>query len=267
MEPTEDTKLLLGKFRGFVKKNKDPENRGRIKVVVPSILKEALTHWALPCLPFGGRPDQGWFTVPEKDALVWIEFEEGNLDKPIWTGTFWQQPHETPVETQDALPDVRMLKTASGHTLIFDDSEEEESIRIFHKAGAELNIDKNGSIVLLDVSGGKITLNAKAQKIEVKDKNGNFMIMGKQGTKIKDSNGNQLVMKGSGITVEASASLTIEGTQVQVGGAGGESIIKGQSFLSLFASHVHVSSVSGSPTSPPIPQGEFSTLSKTNTVT
>jgi len=267
MEQSEDTKLYFGKYRGFVKQNKDPDNRGRIKVIVPSILMEAPTHWALPCMPFGGRPDEGWFTVPEEDAQVWVEFEEGNINKPIWTGTFWQQPNETPKESQDALSDVRMLKTASGHTLLFDDSKEEELIRLFHKAGAELNIDKHGSIVLLDVSGGKITMNAKAQKIEVKDNNGNIMTMGKQGTTIKDSQGNTIVMKGNGITVTTDANLTLEGAQVQVGGAGGEPIIKGQSFLSLFASHVHTSSVSGSPTSPPIPQGEFSTLSTTNTVT
>jgi len=57
------------------------------------------------------------------------------------------------------------------------------------------------------------------------------------------------------------AQIVLDGNQVMLGGAGGEPLIKGQSFLSLFATHVHTSSPSGGPTSPPLPQGEMSTLS------
>ena len=68
--------------------------------------------------------------------------------------------------------------------------------------------------------------------------------------------------------VSSSATITIEGSMVNIGGSGGEPLIKGQSFLSLFATHIHtVAPVVGGPTSPPIPQGEMSTLSVTNKVT
>lgn len=256
----------FGKYRGFVKDNKDPKHQGRLILLVPPLLGNTQTHWALPCMPYGGSPDTGWFALPEIDAQVWVEFEEGCIDSPIWTGTFWQQSDESPRETQESLPDVRMLKTASGHTLLFDDSENNPSIRLFHKDGAELNIDKEGSIFLLDGADGEITMNAEAKKLEIKDANGNTLTMSKQGTEVRDTHGNKIVMQGSGITVSATT-LKLEGAQVQVGGAGGEPLIKGTSFLSLFATHVHTCSGSGFPSSPPIPQGEFSTLSVKNTVT
>lgn len=79
-----------GKYRGFVVDNSDPEQLGRIRLRVPSILGDSVTGWALPCLPFGGLADQGFFMVPEASSQVWVEFEEGELSHPIWTGTFWQ---------------------------------------------------------------------------------------------------------------------------------------------------------------------------------
>ncbi len=60
-----------GKYRGEVVDNKDPEYLGRLQLRVPSVLgKKAVTGWAMPCLPFGGAADQGFFFIPEKDARV-----------------------------------------------------------------------------------------------------------------------------------------------------------------------------------------------------
>jgi hypothetical protein len=72
-----------GKYRGIVKDTSDPECRGRIKVLCPEVLGEQLTAWALPCFP----PNQ--FSVPKLNTLVWMEFEGGRIDNPIWTGVFY----------------------------------------------------------------------------------------------------------------------------------------------------------------------------------
>ena len=79
----QSTIRYYGKYRGFVIENKDPEKRGRLRVSVPSILGQATTYWALPCLPFGGLLDQGLFLVPKISSQVWVEFEEGNCRHPI----------------------------------------------------------------------------------------------------------------------------------------------------------------------------------------
>jgi hypothetical protein len=75
--------MHYGKYRAIVKETDDPEKRGRIKVSCPSILGKQLSNWALPCLP------PSIFGVPAKDSLVWVEFEGGNKDSPIWSGIFY----------------------------------------------------------------------------------------------------------------------------------------------------------------------------------
>ena len=78
-----------GKYRGIVVDNQDPEQRARLKVRVPSVLGEQDSDWALPCTPYGGSKTLGFFMVPDVDAQVWVEFEEGDINRPIWVGTFW----------------------------------------------------------------------------------------------------------------------------------------------------------------------------------
>ena len=264
---TQSQEKFFGKYRGLVVDNQDPENRARVTLQIPSIMgNEAITHWAEPCLPFGGLADQGLFMVPEVGAQVWVEFEAGNINHPIWTGTTWQQSGDAPQEAGDRSPNMRQLKTPSGQILSFDDTEGEEEIRLYHPSSAELKIDPEGVIQMTDADGATLVMNAAGSSIEISDSNGNTIKMEAAGTTVSDSNGNEIKMEGGGVKVTSSATVTIEGSMVNVGGSGGEPLIKGQSFLSLFATHMHTCTAPGSPTSPPIPQGEFSTLSMTSMV-
>lgn len=253
-----------GKFRGFVTDNADPEQRARIKVRVPSVFGQQETFWALPCLPFGGLADQGLFMVPEVGAQVWVEFEEGNQDRPIWTGVFWQPSEAVPDEAQKESPTTRLLKTPSGHVLQFDDESGAEKFRLAHPQGSELNIDEKGTVALTDANGSKLVMDVDGNSITLEDSNGNQLLMDSSGTKVSDANGNEITMAAGQLTVKGQM-ITIEGSQVAIGGAGGEPLIKGSSFLTLFATHMHTCTAPGSPTSPPIPQGEMSTLTTKTT--
>ena len=73
----------------------DPDSMGRIKARVPSVCGTEETGWALPCLPFVG-PDMGIFMVPEVDANVWVEFEQGDIRFPIWSGGWWSTGSDVP---------------------------------------------------------------------------------------------------------------------------------------------------------------------------
>jgi len=233
---------------------------GRLRLTVPSVLGEAISGWALPALPFGGLADQGLFVIPEVGAQIWVEFEAGNLSQPIWTGTFWQAAGDPPGEAALSPPTTRVFKTPSGHTLQFDDKEGEEKFRLAHPAGTETTIDENGTVIIADPQGNTLTLDANNNEVVLEDANGNTLTMNSSGTTVEDSNGNKIEMAASGITVKGTQ-VVVEGQQVMLAGSGGEPIIKGQSFLTLFATHIHTSSPTGGPTSPPIPQGEMSTLS------
>ncbi|OIO71894.1 MAG: phage tail protein [Zetaproteobacteria bacterium CG1_02_53_45] len=247
-----------GKYRGFVSDNNDPEHRARLRLTVPSVLGEEVTGWALPCMPFGGLPDQGQFTVPQPGAQVWVEFEAGELAHPIWTGTFWQNDGDAPAALDGETPSKRMLKTPSGHILEFEDREGEEHIHLIHKAGSSMQIDENGTLALTDAQGASLRLDADSGEVVIRDANGNSLTMNASGTVVEDGNGNRVEMAASGITL-AGQQIVINGSQVMLGGLGGEPIIKGQSFLTMFMTHIHPTGTG--PSGPPIPQGEMSTLS------
>ena len=241
-----------GKYRGFVHDNADPEQRGRLKVRIPSLLGDQETGWALPCSPFGGLADQGLFMIPEIDAQIWVEFEEGNLHKPIWVGVFWQQQSDTPIEAALEEPTTRVIKTPSGHVLQFDDKSGEEQFRLAHPAGTELTVNSAGTVNYTDAGGSSITLDAEANSIVIEDSNGNTITLDTSGTVVEDVNGNKIEMAAAGITVSATK-IVLSGQQVEVGGEGGDPLINGQKFLSLFNSHTHVCAAPGSPTAPPVP--------------
>lgn len=94
----------LGKYRGTVANNQDPERRGRIQAIVPALSKDTPTTWALPSVPFAYM-NTGMFVLPPKDAGVWIEFEQGNPDYPIWTGGYWSDGQMPMSPTNDkAMP-------------------------------------------------------------------------------------------------------------------------------------------------------------------
>jgi hypothetical protein len=116
-----------GKYRGTVLNNIDLlENRGRIIAMVPDVLGLTPSNWALPCVPIAGK-QQGTFMVPQIGAKVWIEFEQGDPDYPIWVGGFWAAtlPPEVPLAAlTPAIPPGQniVLQTTSQHSVILSDA-------------------------------------------------------------------------------------------------------------------------------------------------
>lgn len=107
----------FGKYRGKVEENVDPLLMGRIQVSAPSVLGKGRLSWAMPCAPYGGS-GVGFVAIPPKGAHVWVEFEGGDTDFPIWSGCFWD-----PIEFPKAaiLPTVKLFKTDTA-TLTLDDT-------------------------------------------------------------------------------------------------------------------------------------------------
>jgi hypothetical protein len=101
---------FYGKYRGKVALNLDPLQQGRLQVECPAVLGEGRLSWAMPCLPFAG-PGVGLFLLPPDGADVWVEFEGGDPDWPIWAGCFWGKPADVPASP--AVPQTKVLKTDS----------------------------------------------------------------------------------------------------------------------------------------------------------
>jgi hypothetical protein len=81
-----------GKYRGIVELNEDPLQLGRVQVSVPALSPERL-GWATPCLPYA--PPDSIVAVPPVGTTIWVEFEGGDIARPVWSGCFWN-PGEGP---------------------------------------------------------------------------------------------------------------------------------------------------------------------------
>ena len=99
---------VFGKHRGSVVNNFDLQGLGRVQVQVPSVYGTETINWAMPCVPYAG-PGQGLFMIPPVGANVWVEFEGGDIDFPIWSGCFWGAG-----ETPATEPTTKVLKTPAG---------------------------------------------------------------------------------------------------------------------------------------------------------
>lgn len=163
-----------GKHRGYVHRNDDPQDLGRIQAVVPQLFGEVPTGWAMPSTPYAG-PNQGFYAVPDPGSAVWIEFEAGDLTRPIWSGGWWGRP--TPGDTQEPdasaphavegsteaphhhpggsaaakpEPGVRMIKSATGHQIVLDDRKGHERVEIRDRRGNRLVLDSEGLTRLIE---------------------------------------------------------------------------------------------------------------------
>lgn len=108
---------FFGKYRGKVTSNIDPFQIGRVQVNVPAIFGEDRLAWAMPCTPYAGA-GVGFFTLPPVNANVWVEFEGGDPDYPIWSGCFWGI-NENPAQPT-AIPQIKLFKTESTTITIND---------------------------------------------------------------------------------------------------------------------------------------------------
>jgi len=102
---------LFGKYRGLVESNADPESLGRLQVTSPDVFGDESPRWALPCLPYAPA-GSGFLMLPPAGSPVWIEFEEGDPDRPVWVGCFWQTCATPPLDPADVV-----VSTAGGATL------------------------------------------------------------------------------------------------------------------------------------------------------
>lgn len=150
---------LVGKYRGEVVDN-NPDDRGRIQVKVPAVAGEETLSPAMPCVPYAG-PGVGFLAIPPVGAKVWIEFEGGDPDHPIWTGCFWSgKGQDKAPDTASA--DVKVLKTTVG-TITLSDASGSSGITVETQDGMKIVMDSNG--IEITTGQGKIKLSGKQVSI------------------------------------------------------------------------------------------------------
>src|SRR5580698_785096 len=156
-------KRFFGKYRGLVIENVDPMQIGRIKAQVPDVLGELPSSWALPCVPAAGI-QAGCLIVPPIGSQVWMEFEQGNPDYPIWSGGFWGLVADVPVfaAAPPPIPPGQniVIQTTGQNSLILSDSAPTPAtggIVLKSASGAMIVVNETG-IYISNGQGATITL-------------------------------------------------------------------------------------------------------------
>jgi hypothetical protein len=198
-----------GKYRAVVTDDQDPETRGRLRLRIPSVLADTETSWAEPVIPFGGTADVGLFLIPPVQAIVWAEFEEGDLNRPLWAGTRWVAGTTS---GDDAIgpPERHVVQTPGGHRVELDDTDGAPKLHVRHSGGAALDIDENGTVQIADQNGAALTLDAQQGQVLLEDANGNSITLSSQGISLEDANGNTISMASSGVSLKDAGGNSVE---------------------------------------------------------
>lgn len=158
-----------GKYRGTVVNNIDPMQMGRLQVMVPDVMGVGLSSWAMPCVPLAG-PQMGAFFLPLIGSGVWVEFEGGNPDFPIWTGGYWGSAAEVPALALAGLPASPsiVLQTAGQNSVVISDVPGVGGIMLKAATGAMILINEtgitisNGQGAMIMLTGPTVTINQGA---------------------------------------------------------------------------------------------------------
>lgn len=154
-----ETGPFLGKYRAICVNNVDPMMLGRIQVIAPDVSGVMLSSWAMPCLPVAGL-QMGIYTVPPPGAGVWVEFERGNQDFPIWVGCYWGSGAEVPALARlvpPAVPGITMQTVLQNGMTINDVPGPTGGIMLKSATGATLIVNDTG-IYIQNGKGASITM-------------------------------------------------------------------------------------------------------------
>jgi uncharacterized protein involved in type VI secretion and phage assembly len=156
-----------GKYRGMVLNNVDPMQMGRLQVQVPDVTGLLPASWAMPCVPIAGLQN-GMFALPAIGSGVWVEFEHGDSDYPVWTGCFWGSAAEVPTlarATPPALGAITLQTQLQNGLTISDLPGPSGGIMIKSATGAMLIVNdtgiyiQNGKGASIVMTGPTVTIN------------------------------------------------------------------------------------------------------------
>ncbi|MGI8917676.1 MAG: phage baseplate assembly protein V [Pyrinomonadaceae bacterium] len=162
-----EAQKYYGKYRGTVLNNLDPLQIGRLMVQVPDVGGLIPSSWAMPCFPISGK-QMGAYMIPQIGTGVWVEFEQGNPDYPIWSGCWYGLVAEVPalaLAGNPASPSI-VFQTGLQNSLVISDLPGPTGgIMLKSTTGATLIVNdtgiyiQNGKGAMLTMIGPTVTIN------------------------------------------------------------------------------------------------------------
>ena len=165
-----DDQRYFGKYRATVVNNVDPMQTGRIQVMVPDVSSVVPSSWAMPCVPVSGI-QMGFFSLPPIGSGVWVEFEQGDPDYPIWVGGYWGTAAEVPSTAMlvpPAVPGITMQTPLQNAIQVSDVPGPTGGIMIKTATGAMISVSDvgititNGKGAIITMTGPTVDINAGA---------------------------------------------------------------------------------------------------------
>jgi hypothetical protein len=175
MNGSSPNRTYYGKYRGTVLQNVDPEQRGRLQLTIPDVLGPIPSSWAEPCVPLAGPTGlpMGVYMVPPIGTGVWVEFEHGDPDHPIWVGCRWGAQSDVPTMAKagnPADPNI-IIQSLLQHSLMISDmpptpvtggivlQSTTKAMIVVNDSGIYLDNGKGASIMMV---GPNVTINKGA---------------------------------------------------------------------------------------------------------
>jgi hypothetical protein len=161
-----------GKYRGTVVNNIDPDQRGRLLCMVPDVLAMVPSTWAEPCVPLAGPtgPPMGVYLVPPIGAGVWVEFEHGDPDYPIWVGCRWGSSSDIPSMAKSGLPvsPSMVFQTAGQNMVVISDVPGPTGGIMIQSGPSSVSVSQTGVKItapMVEINGVTVDINKGALKV------------------------------------------------------------------------------------------------------
>lgn len=210
-----------GKFRATVVDNADDANRGLLQVEVPDVFGAGVVVRAEACLPYAQ------FAAPPKGATVWVEFEAGDPERPLWVG---------------------VAVTSTGPTKV-----RPETVLVTHTGDAMISMGDDGQVLLSSPSGSFLHLDAANESATLAEGHGNFVSMGEAGVSVVNNDGTVVNVTKDTVHIRA-AKVVIEATTVALGAGATDTAVLGsglEALWKLLVSHMHPTAGLGPPSPAP----------------
>ena len=162
--------LYYGTYRATVMDNNDPDKLGRVQIRVGAIHGDRpCERWAWPISPWAGNGYGLWF-VPDIGSTVYVVFDHGQADHPLWSGSWWGDGEPTADMTTKKV----VIATKEGMKLVLDRTN--KSVTVEQSSGTSLFMD-DSVVTLATKEGMKVALDRSAKKATVEQGSGNSVVM------------------------------------------------------------------------------------------
>ena len=208
---------------------------GKIKVRVDQVYGKDVDDddlpWAEPCFPMGGgRPGEdekishGFISIPPKGSSVWVMFEQGEADKPVWIGTWYGEKDATP-----EMPDEAVRDPSGGavypevHLIKFPQGSEDEGIFIRCSGDNKLEFVFGENKIQLDKLRQRISISAEDWNINAETQQGDIFLQA--------PNGDIRIMAGKDILLVAGGTINSVAGETGHYHAGGINVFSSESAI------------------------------------